>query len=219
MGKPLNLLNQRFGRLTVIERAEDYIAKSGKHQTRWLCKCDCGNTTIVFSSSLKRELTKSCGCYKKEIDKIKKNGFKHGGKGTRLYRAWRNMKDRCLNPKNSHYKNYGGRGIKVCKKWLNDFKAFQEWAMTNGYKDNLTIDRKNNDGGYNPKNCRWVTQKQNCNNKSNNHLLTYNGETKNIIKWAQQYNIKYETLRCRVEYYGWSAEKALNAPIAKGRWH
>lgn len=130
----------------------------------------------------------------------------------RLYRIWANMRTRCNNPNFARYADYGGRGIKVCEEW-GTFEPFREWAVSNGYKENLTLDRIDNDGGYCSENCRWVTQREQCNNKRNNHTLTYNGETLTISEWAQRLNMNYFSLHDRITKLGWSAEKALTTPI------
>ena len=163
MGKLIDLTGQRFGRLTVVQRAE--IGKRG--HALWLCKCACGKDTVVSSSSLRRGATNSCGCLRSEIcrNRITTMNTTHGGKGTRLYRIWHDMKQRCYNPKSDHYSLYGGRGISVCSEWLNDFAVFQKWALSHGYRDDLSIDRIDVDGNYSPDNCRWATIKEQNNNK------------------------------------------------------
>lgn len=142
---------------------------------------------------------------------------------SRLNRIYDNMKSRCYNPNMKNYKYYGGRGITICKEWLNSEKitkskiihnhslgwiAFKEWAFQNGYNDKLTLDRIDVNKGYSPENCRWVTQKQQCNNKNNNHLLTYNGETKTLKQWSEKLNINYNSFRSRIRR-GWSIKDCI----------
>ena len=152
-----DLSGQRFGRLTVLTRQY----KSDRFQ--WVCQCDCGKTVFATKSELKNGQTKSCGCYSHEL--FVKNGTKHGGKGTRLYTIWKNMKGRCLNKNHPRYKDYGARGISVCNSWQSDFSSFRNWALANGYSDELTIDRINNDAGYSPENCHWATYKEQATNQ------------------------------------------------------
>lgn len=142
---------KRFGKLIAIEPTEERL--HGK--VMWLCKCDCGKTCKVMSTRLSSGHTKSCGCYSSEL--TTQMNTTHGGTGTRLFSIWQSMKTRCSNPNSKAYKWYGGRGITVCKEWLHDFGAFQRWALSHGYQDDLTIDRINVDMGYCPKNCRWAS--------------------------------------------------------------
>lgn len=208
--KKEDLKGQRFGRWTVIEPAITYPSKG----TRWLCKCDCGKERVVAAQSLKRGRSKSCGCL--HID-INKSHAKHGCAGTitngilkgrsRLYNTWGKMKQRCSNPKIERYPVYGGRGIRVCDEWQT-FKPFKEWAYKNGYKEGLQIDRINNDGDYEPSNCRWVTPKQNANNTSRNIDITYCGETHSIAVWSELTGIKAGTIYKRY-HQGWSIPSIL----------
>ena len=159
----IDLTGKRFGRLVVIERSD----KIGSHPM-WLCECDCGNRVIVDGANLRTNHTKSCGCYHSEI--APKNRTKHGKSYTRLHRIWACMKQRCYYPKRHNYHNYGGRGITICDEWRTDFQAFYDWAMANGYNDNLSIDRVDVNGNYRPENCRWATMKEQQNNRRNTRI-------------------------------------------------
>ena len=200
----------RFGRLTVIKRNRDKFIGKRKY-VMWLCKCDCGNVVTVYATHLQQGRCKSCGCLKRE--KLIKRNTTHGLSNTRLYQIYADMKDRCYNQNNSCYKDYGGRGIVVCNEWLNSFRNFYDWSIANGYKKSLTIDRIDVDGDYTSDNCRWSIQVEQQNNKRNNHLLTYNGETKTLSQWAKELGIKGVTLSARINIYGWSIERALTTPI------
>ena len=128
---------------------------------------------------------------------------------TRLYRIWKAMKDRCYRKSNKHYHRYGGRGITICQEWQNDFQAFYDWAMANGYSDKLTIDRINNDGNYESDNCRWITNALQQSNKNNCQLLNYNGKTQTLSEWARELGINRGTLWSRINTLHWEVEKAL----------
>lgn len=134
----------------------------------------------------------------------------HGMTRTRLYRIYNKMRRRCYCPENHEYHYYGGRGIGVCSEWSSSFIAFYEWAMANGYNDNLTIDRIDHDKGYSPDNCRWVSMKVQNNNRRCNKLATFNNETKTLAEWSDAVGIPYKTLYARVHIYGWSIEDALS---------
>lgn len=158
-----DLSDRQFGMLKVIERT-----KNGKDgATRYLCECACGNRKIVRSKHLKSGAVDNCGCKRvKRMRETKlRNGSMYGGCGTRLYRIYSCMKDRCYNKSRERYADYGGRGITVCDEWLDSFEAFRDWALNNGYRDDLSIDRIENDKSCSPENCRWVTVKEQNNNR------------------------------------------------------
>lgn len=198
MGKIKDLTGQKFGRLTVIE----YVGNK-----KWKCKCDCGNIVEVKSKSLCSGNTKSCGCYRKE--RTKELHTKHKGSNTRLYNIYYRMKNRCYYKNDINYKNYGARGIVVCNEWLNDFMNFYNWAMDNGYKEGLTIDRINTDGNYSPDNCKWSTPKQQAQNRRSNKNYTINGETRCLKDWCEILGLNYSTIYARINKQCWPIEKCL----------
>ena len=137
--------------------------------------------------------------------------YKEDGKYTRLGRIYHNMKTRCTNPNYDKYQYYGGKGISICDEWMKSYKVFEEWAITHGYNDDLTLDRIDTDGNYTPQNCRWVSRKDQANNRTSNHYITYNGETKTLQAWANQYGITSNTLYRRIRD-GWPLNKAIETP-------
>lgn len=142
--------------------------------------------------------------------------YKHGGKGTRLWSIYNGMKSRCNNPNVPAYKFYGGRGITVCSEWLDSFPKFRDWALANGYRDDLTLDRKDTNGNYSPDNCRWSTKKEQALNTRRNHLVTISGVTKPLSVWCELYSINYKTVRDRLKR-GWDYQSAIIKPIRKIR--
>lgn len=210
MGKRIiDLTGQRFGRLVV-----EGFAGADKNRNRcWSCKCDCGKITTVSTSHLKSGWTKSCGCLQRETASEKH--IKHGGRGTRLYSIWKGMIGRTENENHTDFRHYGGRGVAVCDEWRHDFHRFYEWAVTHGYRENLTIDRIDVNGDYCPENCRWVTMKKQNNNKRNNMKISYNGETLTLAEWSEKLGIKEITLWHRIFAYGWAVEKAFETPVRK----
>ena len=210
--KQLNLTGERFGKLVAIKT----IGKNKNGGYLWQCKCDCGNEIIANVGNLKNGHTKSCGCLR--VDRCKMNFTKHGLEHTRLYGIWSDMRLRCYDEKNIAYHRYGGRGITICDEWKNDVKAFYDWATANGYKDSLTIDRIDNDGNYCPENCRWATVKEQASNRRSNILVTHNGKTQTMKKWANEVGTPYKVVWARMQKLGWSAERALTEPVKKGKW-
>lgn len=186
--------------LEVIE----FSHKVGR-KSYWKCKCECGNYTTVRSDCLKDGNTKSCGCLNYKPTRVKHNETK-----TKLYGVWSGMKTRCAKSYHYHYHLYGGRGIKVCDEWL-DYETFRDWALLNGYKEGLSIDRIDVNGDYCPDNCRWVTMQEQQHNKRTNIELTYNGETMNIRKWADKLGVTYNLLYGRLRKYNYDIEKAIES--------
>lgn len=215
--RPKNLEGKRFGKLTVIARGEN--TKSGKSQ--WICVCDCGNrkSKPVTAYDLESGKVQSCGCLYKESNKGRNTT--HGKTYTRLYRIWCSMRQRCSNPTNQAFGKYGGKGVAICEEW-GGFQVFCEWALANGYADNLTIDRKDNSKGYSPENCRWATMKEQQNNRTNNRRITINGEVRTISEWSEITGIPKATLQWRIKNQ-WAENELLmpvnlnNAQIRKER--
>lgn len=219
MGRKVIILEkgQVFGKLTVIkfDHIKEYITYRGKiNHYYYKCRCECGNIKIAQKNSLINGATKSCGCLVGRKVKLKDN-IPHNLRNTRIHRIWYVMKYRCDNKNYTSYKDYGGRGIKVCNEWKNfknGFINFHDWAMENGYKEDLSIDRINVNGNYEPSNCRWATDKQQGRNKRSRRDITYKGETKCVSEWAEITGINYSVVLRRLQY-GWSVEKALTTPV------
>lgn len=199
----IDISGQRFGRLTAV-RYHDYTNNNG---SRWLFRCDCGNEIVAYSSLVRSGRTKSCGCLNQEL---RKSRARHGMVGTPIHNAWLHMRQRCNNPNSREFKNYGGRGIKVCPEW-DDFKEFYSWSVENGYREGLTIDRINNDGNYEPDNCRWVTMLVQENNKRNNHFVTYKGERMTVSQCARRANVSRNKLFYRMSKWNMSADEAVES--------
>lgn len=203
-----DLTNKKIGRLTVLEF---FGYKNNK--VIWKCRCDCGNITYVVHGNLIHNSTKSCGCLQKEL--LSKRSITHNLTKTKIYSTWIDIKKRCYNVNSISYCNYGGRGITVCDEWKNDFKSFYNWSMQNGYDETLSIDRINNNGNYEPSNCRWVDRKTQNNNTRHNHYITYNGKTLTLAQWSEELGLTYSCLKSRINKHHWSIEKALTTPARK----
>lgn len=199
--------NDLTGRDFELLHVQARVENSPDGKTRWICTCECGAEVTVRGSDLLSGRIKSCGCIRRmTAAKQGKKNATHGGTNTRLYTEWCCMLRRCK----AHH-NYKGRGIEVCQEWRHSFEAFRDWALANGYQDNLTIERKNTDGNYCPENCRWATMKEQQNNRRNNRVITYNGKTQTLAMWADETGIRAETIRWRIKA-GWP-ESDLFMPV------
>ena len=194
------LTGEKFNMLTVLERAG---SKNGK--ALWKCQCECGNAIYLTTDILKSGRQISCGCYRKS------RNLKHGDCYERLYHIWNGMIGRCTHKSYPSYKHYGKNGVSVCDQWK-EYESFKKWALENGYDDNLLIDRIDNGKGYSPDNCRFVTAKQQQNNKTNNHVLTFKGQRKTVCEWAEILNVNPQALFSRLKR-GWTIERTLSEPI------
>lgn len=198
MRGPKDYVGKKYGMLTPVKR----LGQSKNRYYIWICKCDCGNmverTVDVFTKG-----KSSCGCKQRKILSDMCNGnITHNMSKSRLYGIYKNMISRCYREKDIHYPAYGARGITVCDEWLNDRTKFFEWAITNGYSDELTIERKDNDKGYSPENCTWVTKLMQYKNKRQNLMITYNGMTICAEDWSKETGIPATTIRWRFKH-GW----------------
>lgn len=215
----IDLSGQKFGRLTVIDRAREFVDTSGKHRFMYRCLCDCGEYTYVRPFSLKSGKIQSCGCLHKEVAASRgKENTRHGGsrrnvpyEERRLYSIWHGMKQRCENQRCSSYKDWGGRGIRVCDEW-HDFAYFQQWALSNGYDKSLSIDRIDVNGNYEPSNCRWCTKIEQMNNQRSNRFVEVNGEKHTIAEWSRITGIKCGTIAGRLDR-GWEPAAAIYTEV------
>ena len=198
-------IGEKYGRLTIIENRHP--------KDEVVCRCECGNIKIARATNVFYGGTKSCGCLPKEGNNFKHGFRRKGGKSERLYGVWKSMRERCNTVSCSSYKRYGARGIKVCEEW-NNYLAFKEWALNNGYVEGLTIDRINVNGDYEPSNCRWATLKVQANNKTSNHYITIGGTTKTIMEWSEISGISNSTIWARLKY-GWSEKEAVFKPVRR----
>ena len=192
MSSKIDLTGKVFGRLAVVSDAG-----SNKHgKVMWLCECECGTQSVVCGSDLRTGHTKSCGCLSRDV--ASSGNYKHGMEGIPIYKVWAGMLQRCNNPKNKRYKNYGGRGIKVCKRW-DKFENF--YADMDERPEGLTIERIDNDGNYEPSNCKWATRKENSRNTRTNRIIKYEGISRCLSAWAEELGINKGTLKNRLNKY------------------
>lgn len=202
--KSIDLAGKKMGRWTVIRRSTDVPSGSGKH-ARWECRCECGAERTVNSAMLLKGRSASCGCL--QAEKVTERNIRHGMYGTRVYEVWNGMLDRCNNKNHKHYASYGGRGIKVCDRW----QTFDNFMADMGEPPaDLTIDRwPNNDGNYDPGNCRWATNEMQQNNKRNNRFVEIGGARQTIAQWARQTGLPPDKIGRRLDR-GWSPERAIS---------
>lgn len=193
----------RFGRWTVVKE----VGPAKNRGRRFECLCDCGETSEVQLTHLRQGASKSCGCLHREISR--QTSTKHGYSRNPIYSVWAGMMRRCYNKSHQRFKDWGGRGISVCMEW-HSVGGFIRWAEGHGYRSGLSIDRIDNDGNYCPKNCRWVTTKEQNYNRSDNKLITHNGITRTQSQWAESIGIHPVTLAQRLKR--WSIAKALTTP-------
>ena len=200
-----HLIGKKSGMLTVI----DVIFPEGSKRQKLVCKCDCGNTVLIFPYQLDSSQSQiSCGCVKHRTP----YNATHKLSKTKLYKVWETIRTKCRNPKSSNYRLYGGRGIDICDEWYNDFLAFRDWALSHGYQEGLTIDRINNNQGYSPDNCHWITNREQQLNKRNNVLISYQGKTQTLVEWCDELGLKYKTIQNRI-VKGWDKVRAITEPI------
>jgi len=201
-----DLTGQVFGRLTVVARSERERTRRGQ-SAFWLCRCDCGTEKVISAASMKSGLTKSCGCFHK--DTVSSHGFS----AERIYSSWKGMIARCHNPIDPAFKNYGGRGIKVCPEWQN-ISAFREWAVNNGYDDALTIERVDVNGNYCPENCCFIPKSEQSKNRRNTLVITAWGEAKTASEWMEDERRKTPSLSILKSrfYKGWMPERLIETP-------
>lgn len=207
----IEMTGQRFGRWLVIECA----GKNPKNERVWLCRCDCGTEKVLVGTTLRLGRSLSCGCYQRELQSQKQSGLRYGrAQGLsrhRIYRIWLNMLDRCSNPDCRQYPNYGGRGIKVCPRWQESVWAFYE-DVGEPPSPKHSLDRIDNDGNYEPGNCRWATPTEQHRNYRQNVTLTFGGETLTVVAWAERLKIRPGALYQRISA-GWLTERILTTPV------
>lgn len=207
-----DLTGQKFGRLTVIG-----VDDRNTRKTYYFCECECGNTKSIRADSLIAGQIRSCGCMKKEQDRINLTAnHSHKMSHTRPYEIWQGMKKRCYNPHDARYCRYGGRGITVCDEWREDFSAFYKWSCENGYSDELTIDRIDNNKGYSPDNCRWANAETQSRNRESNVRITIGNSTRALKEWCEIFDVDYSTVHARYERNGFTGiDDLFNKPIPR----
>lgn len=204
--KAVDITGQKFNKLTAKKLVEIKKVKNGTRHY-WLYKCDCGNEIVLQKNNVSNNHTQSCGCYQRQ--QTSKANTTHNLYYTRIYKIYRSMLQRCFDSNVFAYKDYGGRGITVCDEWKNDFMNFYNWSMNNGYSNDLSIDRIDNNGNYCPDNCRWVNRKTQARNTRSNKYITYKGEKHCVSEWAEILKIDGKLLGERLRLR-WSFDRAIN---------
>ncbi len=207
----IDLTGRRFGRLIVVK----YVGMDAKERSFWQCLCDCGKIKEINGASLRRKATQSCGCIRNE--KIRERSMTHGESKTPEHGIWCGIKSRTGNPNSPAFPNYGGRGIKMCDRWIHSFENFLA-DMGKKPTPKHTIERKNNEGNYDPDNCTWATRMDQSNNKRSNKFVTYNGKTLTISQLARESGITPHQLNYRITKMKWPIEEAVKK-LKKGKHH
>lgn len=208
------MTGRKFGKLTALHPN----GRNKHNHLLWKCRCECGNEKNILSFSLTGGGTKSCGCWQRESMQISPRNYKHGHSyhenRSHLYGVWAAMLSRTSATSPTSGKNYYDRGIRHCEEW-EDFMIFKDWAESNGYEEHLTIDRIDNDGDYEPDNCRWTTKQMQARNRRTNRWITVGDETKVLAEWCEIYNIAHNTVLNRINDLGWSEEDAVTTPLKR----
>lgn len=207
----MDLTGCRFGRWIILGPVEERRGKSPAPKTYLLCRCNCGTERYVWKENLRRGQSKSCGCLKRDLMREKKTT--HGLSHTPEYRAWLAMKQRCYDPNSTRYKNWGGRGIRVCDHWLHSFMNFFA-DMGQLPAPRASLERVDNQGNYTPGNCRWASAKEQARNTRRNRMIEYNGKTHALVEWSEITGLKRTTIAARLDK-GWSVHNALTTPVLR----
>jgi hypothetical protein len=218
MPRLIDMIGYENEYLKVVGKAPEKVYDSGTKVFQWECICkNCGKHFSVTGRNIREKKVKSCGCLTFELKS--KAHRKHGMFGSRLYLSWAHMISRCSNKNDSAYKNYGGRGIKVCDEWKESFENFEKWALEEGYNEKLTIDRIDVNGNYEPSNCRWATYTEQVRNRRSTVIVEIDGEKKPLAEWCEIYNMKYSLVHKRIFDRNWEPKKALTEKARRQYYH
>lgn len=209
MAAGIDMTGKRCGRLTVLSRVDNR-----REWSYWMCRCDCGNEIVTEGKALRVGHTKSCGCLSHETaSNLCVSRSTHGMRRHPLYNVYQGMIKRCEKPSEKSYKDYGARGIAMCAEWRQDPLAFFRWALANGYKSGLTIDRIDNNGNYEPGNCRWADRITQGSNKRNNRRFEYRGESLTLAQLSRLSGLSPDTISARIEIQGLPVDRAVESPL------